>query len=582
MMASLCPSIAHTAVFTYAYKGNPFTTVSSPYTTSDSVAGQFTVNLPSNANLNVANVTNQLQALSFTDGHQTFTQNTPSLNPAFFISTDAGGNITAWNIGMVIGPTEKEIFTKAESGVAIDTAALDDFKRGSVENNPGSWTQLPTGGLTSHDTVCENKKLEAAASYFQCLIGVYRRANIRGTEPSGDSIAQCDDHFRRVVEQAEAGGACHTPGNASVLGDLIKADARAAALGITAELGGCTALNISSQFATCTLGVGSRAVDLPAVLNAINNVGGNVNNNTPFYIEAWGGDGGAGNTNNGSRGGYGGYAQTTTTTSAVAATYKTTELYYFLGQNGTGGANAGGDGGTATMITTNDLATEQASIPDALLIAGGAGGGGAGRDKECACGCDSNGQGQENGYVLGALGGDGGAAIAALDVESLAAGAKGGEREGVNLSGSGGVGNAAGMGGAVNGADHILSQPATVGGNGIAPIGGVGGNHSDPQTGFANSTTVISNDGGRGGNGQEDAGGGGGGGGYGGGGGGAGNVDPNNSSDNTQCITGGGGGGASLAVESTATCSAAPTSKPANPNGSQGFARIIFDLGGCQ
>jgi hypothetical protein len=427
------------------------------------------------------------------------------------------------------------------------------------------------------ETVCENKKLEAAANYYQCLIGVYRRANIRDNEPSEDSIARCDDHFRQVVEQAEAGGACHTPGNPSVLGDRIKAYAQATALGVTAELGGCTALNITTEFATCALGPGSRAVDLTAVIDAINNVGGGVDNNTPFYIEAWGGDGGPGNTNNGSRGGFGGYAQTTTTTGAVAATYGTAELYYFLGDNGSGAANAGGDGGTATMVTTNDLATAQAAIADTLLIAGGAGGGGAGRGKLCACGCNS-GQGQTDGYVLGALGGDGGAAIAPKDVESLAAGAKGGERENINLSGSGGVGNAAGTGGAVNGADHVLSHAATVGGNGIAPIAGRGGNHTDPQTGFANSTTVITNTNGsgQGGDGQEDAGGGGG------GGGGAGNVDPNNSNDNTDCITGGGGGGASLAVASTATCSAAPTSKPANPNGSQGFAQIVFDLGGCQ
>jgi hypothetical protein len=435
------------------------------------------------------------------------------------------------------------------------------------------------------ETVCENRKLEAAANYFQCLIGVYRRGNIRGNEPSEDSIAQCDDHFRRVVEQAEAGGTCHTPGNPSVLGDPIKALARAAALGITAELGGCTALNITSQFATCTLGSGGRAVDLAAVIDAINNVGGGVNNNTTLYIEAWGGDGGAGNTGNGSRGGYGGYAQTTTTTGAIAATYGTDELYYFLGLNGTGAANAGGDGGTATMITTNDLATEQANIADTLLIAGGAGGGGAGRAKQEACGYPE--PPQQDGYVLGALGGDGGTAIAALDVESLGKGATGGEREGYNYSGIGALGDSTGSGGKANPADHVLSSPATDGANGIAPIAGRGGNRTNPsdppRVGFVNSTTGITNaDTGQGGDGQDDAGGGGGGGGWGGGGGGDGNVDPNNSVDNTQCITGGGGGGASLAVASTATCSEAPTSKYANPNGSQGFARIVFDLGGCQ
>lgn len=73
------------------------------------------------------------------------------------------------------------------------------------------------------------------------------------------------------------------------------------------------------------------------------------------------------------------------------------------------------------------------------------------------------------------------------------------------------------------------------------------------------------------GDGQDDAGGGGGGGGYGGGGGGAGNIDGGSTTD---CITGGGGGEASLAVASTAICSAAPKSKPANPNGSQGYAGL--------
>jgi hypothetical protein len=432
----------------------------------------------------------------------------------------------------------------------------------------------PKGHGSGDATVCENKKLDAAGDYFQCLMDAYRTANARDGAPSDGAIDKCDTHFVRDVEKAEAKGACHTPGNPSVLGDPIKAFARSSALGITAEVGGCTSLTITADFATCTLGAGGRAVDLAAILDAINNVGGNVDENTILYIEAWGGDGGKGNTNNGSDGGSGGYAQTTTTTGAIAATYGTTELYYFLGHNGTGGQNAGGDGGTATMVTTNDLATDPAAIGDTLLIAGGAGGGGAGRGA-VSCDCGEFGCA----YVYGALGGNGGSAIAPVSVEALAGGTKGGEREGINLSGSGGVGNAAGTGGGVNGSDHSLSSPATVGGNGIAPIGGRGGNHSDPQTGFANSTTGVSNSGGKGGDGADDAGGGGGGGGYGGGGGGAGNTD---GVSNNDCITGGGGGGASLAVASTALCAAAPTSKPGNPSGAQGFAQIVFDLGGCK
>ena len=460
--------------------------------------------------------------------------------------------------------------------VAAGLAALLVWSSGAsaVGNDVTHSYKYDPGGKRAdvRQTVCENLKLDAAARYFQCLVGAYRVTNTHDDEPSERSIANCDARFSRAVEQAEASGGCHTPGNPSVLGDPIKVRAQATALGITAELGGCTALTINDEFAICTLGSGGRAVNLPAVINAINGAGGDVDDNTVLYIQAWGGDGDKGNTNNGSDGGDGGYAQTTTTTGAIAATYGVTELYYFLGYNGSGGYNAGGDGGTATMVTTNDLATEPASITDTLLIAAGTGGGGAGRG---ALSCDPNiFGGFYTKYVYGALGGDDGAAISPLDVEALAAGATGGERMGVNLSGLGALGNAAGTGGGVNGHDSSLSQPATVGGNGIAPIGGIGGNHTDPppQTGFANSTTVVSNAGGRGGDGQDDAGGGGGGGGYGGGGGGGGGGYGG----------GGGGGGASLAVASTATCSAAPASKPANPNGSQGFAQIVFDLGGCQ
>jgi hypothetical protein len=123
----------------------------------------------------------------------------------------------------------------------------------------------------------------------QCLVDAYRVANTHGDEPSASSIANCDARFSRAVEQAEAVGGCHTPGNPSVLGDPIKARAKATALGITAELGGCTALTFTTEFATCTLGPGGRAVNLPAVIDAINDLGANVDENTTLYIEAWGG-----------------------------------------------------------------------------------------------------------------------------------------------------------------------------------------------------------------------------------------------------------------------------------------------------
>ena len=48
--------------------------------------------------------------------------------------------------------------------------------------------------------------------------------------------------------------------------------------------------------------------------------------------------------------------------------------------------------------------------------------------------------------------------------------------------------------------------------------------------------------------------------------------------------SGGGGGGSSFArdVPKSPTCSVAPTPRPGNPNGGEGFVQITFDLGACE
>lgn len=91
----------------------------------------------------------------------------------------------------------------------------------------------------------------------------------------------------RIAElhQAEAHGRCDTPGNVSVLGDQIKALEKATAIGITAELGGFTALTYPTGFTICFLGAGVRGANLPAVIDTINAVGGNVDENAVLNIE---------------------------------------------------------------------------------------------------------------------------------------------------------------------------------------------------------------------------------------------------------------------------------------------------------
>jgi hypothetical protein len=220
------------------------------------------------------------------------------------------------------------------AGLAALLIGSFDASAGGNDVPPSYKSDQGSKSADPPETVGENLKLDAATHCFQCLVGACRVANIRDDEPSASSIARCDAQFRRAGEQAEALGGCHTPDNPSVLGDPIKARVEATTLGVTAEWGGCTALAVNYQFAICSLGLGGRAVNLPAVIDVFNNLGANINENTVHYIQAW-----------------------------------------------------GGDGGTAKMVTSNDLATEPATVVHSLRIAGGAVGDGAGRGK--INGCDS-------------------------------------------------------------------------------------------------------------------------------------------------------------------------------------------------
>jgi len=416
----------------------------------------------------------------------------------------------------------------------------------------------------SPKTLCENTKLRAASTYTSCLLHAITKANTQEDDPSQDNIALCDERFDRAFEQAEAGGACHTPGGASTMREQIRTQVMRTVHTLAA---GMTCTASPGNVAVCQVDKGVSALDLATVVQQLSGYG--VTDNTIFWIQAWGGDGSNGNVSGfGGNGGMGGYAQTTTTLSAFQTAFGTTELYYYLGLEGTYSANSGGDGGTATLVTLDDLSKSNVSVPDTLLIAGGGGGGGAGRGSNTAC--------YGTYYIYGE---DGGAGATALfiptsgadssDLTNVIAGEDGSSSYG-DLSGQGGQVNAGGSG---NGGS---SEP---GGGPTAPLGGRGGNHSTPQIGFVNaSLPLVTGGGGQGSDGGNDAGGGGGGGGYtGGGGGNRGVID-------TGCYSGGGGGGSSMVreVPNSPSCSAAPLTRPGNPNGGYGFVQITFDLGACE
>jgi hypothetical protein len=224
----------------------------------------------------------------------------------------------------------------------------------------GSSKAGPASAL-SPATICENAKLRAAGTYASCLMRVLTEANAQGHDASEGEFARCDAGFDRAFEHAEAGGACHTPGGASILREPIKAQILATA-GHLATMANCTIAD-DGGMAVCQLDKDTSAVDLAALVDRLSQFG--VTDQTIFWVQAWAGDGGDGNVccERGGRGGRGGYAQTTTTLSAYQAAFGTTDMYYYLGLYGTFAADAGGDGGTATLATANDLPRATSSLP---------------------------------------------------------------------------------------------------------------------------------------------------------------------------------------------------------------------------
>ena len=435
----------------------------------------------------------------------------------------------------------------------IETILADWDKRFNLDRNGQPLVEW------SDEPWCEAAQLTAASHYHRCLTRAINKAIIRDRKLSEDDIARCDKRFDRTLERVEGRFACRTPGGPSTLREQVQAQVLTTAQSLKGVLD-CTT---TSDTAVCKVQRNVSALDLSLVVNQLSNLG--VTNDTIFWIQAWGGNGSNGNVccNEGGMGGISGYAQTSTTLTAFLNAYKQTDLYYYLGYNGTFSANAGGDGGTATLVTLNDLTEEKLDLNDTLLMAAGGGGGGAGRGKAGACG------GVE--VIFGEDGGAGATVLGASGATNVVAGEGG--TEDLDPPGKSGKGGQVDSGGSGNGGS------SKSGGGPTAPLGGRGGNHNNPQIGFVNSSGImVTGGGGQGSDGGNDDGGGGGGGGYTGGGGGDRGVS------STQCRSGGGGGGSSFVrnVPNSPSCSAVPSKRPDNPNGARGFVQLTFDLGACQ
>jgi hypothetical protein len=151
----------------YTYTGNNFTTIfnapapvpTGTYNTSMSVSGNFTLANSLAPNLSEIDITTDVLSFSFFDGRSTLTNINAPMD-SFLVSTDAGGNITAWLISLdqnpfltSVGQQDWHIVTRLFLGNTIDLGQITECAgpvggtctsfptdQARVSNTPGTWS----------------------------------------------------------------------------------------------------------------------------------------------------------------------------------------------------------------------------------------------------------------------------------------------------------------------------------------------------------------------------------------------------------------------------------------------------------
>jgi len=132
--ATFCAVGAQTEV-AYTYTGNNFTTIiGSTYSTSDRVSGELTFSTPLGDSLTFQVVTPV--SFSFTDGDQTFTQNSSLSTDLISVSTGSNGDITNWFID--VGTGTEAVLTE-DHGSVFDEGQQSTTDRGVLNNDAGTW-----------------------------------------------------------------------------------------------------------------------------------------------------------------------------------------------------------------------------------------------------------------------------------------------------------------------------------------------------------------------------------------------------------------------------------------------------------
>jgi hypothetical protein len=125
----------------YTYTGNDFTTATSPYTTSDSITGSFTVATPLGDNL-VDSVIDP-SSFTFSDGVNTITT-ANAVSDTFEVSTNASGAIISWSISIIGSTSDLQTYNvPGDPDFISDAVPVIGPHHGTLANNtldPGTWT----------------------------------------------------------------------------------------------------------------------------------------------------------------------------------------------------------------------------------------------------------------------------------------------------------------------------------------------------------------------------------------------------------------------------------------------------------
>ena len=139
---------------TYTYTGNHFDFATGVYTTKDFISGSFTVSSPLAPNL-VNAINGQefaITSFSFSDGVQSLRGNNDSTD--FSFSTDAGGDISAWNFDIAAIPTHNDIASQAFPGGGGDEDIVNFANSlAFIGSAPGSWVETTTSPVPEPESL---------------------------------------------------------------------------------------------------------------------------------------------------------------------------------------------------------------------------------------------------------------------------------------------------------------------------------------------------------------------------------------------------------------------------------------------